>query len=216
MPHVFIESNWLFSYAAPAHHQLPAAAELLDRARRGEFTLHMPNVCIGEARQAIRTKCQPRQEANALRRFLSFAEPTGDVTKGDADVTRAVLQKYEARMKRDLDNLDATLRGLVGLPHLKIFGLDDEMLNRATMLALEGLAAKPFDHAILAAVLVSSERLWAAGERGISFCEADADLQPWDKNGNEKPLLTTAYDESHVWVYGDFTLVQPSRSEDFE
>ena len=131
-------------------------------------------------------------------------------------MTRAVLQKYETRMKREIDSLDATLRGLAELPHLKIFGLDDEMLNRATMLALAGLAAKPFDHAILAAVLVSASRLWAAGERGISFCEADADLQPWDRNGNEKPLLTSAYDESHVWVYGDFTLAHPSRREDFE
>ena len=216
MPHVFVESNWLFSFAAPAHHQVPAAAELFERARRGEFTLHMPNVCIGEARQAIMTKCQPRHETNALRRFLSFSEPTGDVNRADADVTRAVLQKYEVRIKRDLDSLDATLQNLAGLPYLRIFGLDDEMLNRATTLALAGLAAKPFDHAILAAVLVSSSRLWAAGERGISFCESDADLQPWDKNGNEKPLLTAAYDESHVWVYGDFTLARPPRSEDFD
>jgi hypothetical protein len=43
MPHVFVESNWLFAFAAPAHHQVPAAAELLERARLGEFTLHMPN-----------------------------------------------------------------------------------------------------------------------------------------------------------------------------
>jgi len=149
------------------------------------------------------TKCQPRHETNALRRFLSFSEPTGDVNRADADVTRAVLQKYEVRIKRDLDSLDATLQNLAGLPYLRIFGLDDEML-------------KPFDHAILAAVLVSSSRLWAAGERGISFCESDADLQPWDKNGNEKPLLTAAYDESHVWVYGDFTLARPPRSEDFD
>ena len=154
MPHVFVESNWLFPFAAPAHHQVPAAAELFDRARRGEFTLHIPNVCIGEARQAIMTKCQPRNEANALRRFLSFSEPTGDVTRADADVTRAVIQKYEVRIKRDLDGLDAKLQSLAGLPYLKIFGLDDEMLNRATTLALAGVAAKPFDHAILAAVLV--------------------------------------------------------------
>ena len=71
------------------------------------------------------------------------------------------------------------------MPYLKIFGLDDEMLNRATSLAIVGVAAKPFDHAILAGVLVGSSRLWAAGERGVSFCEMDADLQPWDKNGTK-------------------------------
>jgi hypothetical protein len=53
----------------------------------------MPNVCIGEARQAITTKCQPRKEADAIRRFLSWSEPAGDVTKADAAVTRAILDK---------------------------------------------------------------------------------------------------------------------------
>ena len=80
----------------------------------------MPNVCIVEARPVIMAKCQPRQEENALRRFLSFSEPTGDVTKADADVTRAVLQKYESRIKRDLDGLNTILRSLAGLPYLKI------------------------------------------------------------------------------------------------
>lgn len=176
----------------------------------------MPNVCIGEARHAIMAKCQPRQEANALRRFLSFSEPTGIVAKADANVTRLVLQKYESRIKRDLEGLDATFQSLTGFPYLNIFGLDDEMLNRATELAVAGVAAKPFDHAILAGVLVGSSRLWRAEERGISFCEADSDLQPWDKHGNEKPLLRTAYDEAHVWVYGDFTLAQPARHQHFE
>ena len=63
--HVFVESNWLFGYLAPAHHQVRAAVELFDRAMRDEFTLHLPNMCIGKARQAIRSKCQPRTEANA-------------------------------------------------------------------------------------------------------------------------------------------------------
>lgn len=182
----------------------------------GEFTLHMPNICIGEARQAIMTKCQPRKEADALRRFLSWSEPAGVVTKADAATTRATLNKYETNVKRDLERLDSTFQDLAGLPCLKIFGLDDEMLDKATDLALAGFAAKPFDHAILAGVLVRSSRLWATGERGISFCERDADLQPWDKYGNAKPPLKDAYDQAHVWVYGDFTLAQPPRRKDFE
>ncbi len=139
MPHVFVESNWLFAFAAPAHHQVPAAA----------------------------------------------------------------------------DNLDNVLRWLAGLPYVKIFSLDDDMFDLATTLALDGVAAKPFDHAILAGVLVRSARLWGAGEREISFCEADSDLQPWDKYGNTKPLLTAAYNKAHVWVYGDFTLAEPGRRPGF-
>src|SRR5712692_4703133 len=101
MPRVFVESNWLFAYAAPAHHQVPAAAELLDRARRGDFTLHIPNICFGEARQAILTKCQPRNEANAIRRFLTWARPADHVTEADATATRVVLDKYESSIKHD-------------------------------------------------------------------------------------------------------------------
>jgi len=216
MPHVLVESNWLFAFAAPAHHQVPDAAELLNRARRGDFTIHMPNVCIGEARQAIMTKCQPRKEADAIRRFLSWSESAGDVTKDHAAVTRAILDKYENSLKRDLDDLDNSLRRLAELPYLKIFGLDDEMLALATKLALDGVAAKPFDHAILASILVRSSNLWDAGEREISFCEADADLQPWDRYGNGKPTLKAAYDKAHVWVYGDYTLTQPLRHKNFE
>lgn len=176
MPHVFVETNWLVAHAAPAHHQVPAAAELLERAQAGEFMLHFPNVCLGEARQAIRAKCQPRTEANAVRQFLSWAIPAGNVTREDADITRTALGKYESSLQESLKNLDDDLRILAGLPCIAVFGLDDAMLDRATKLALAGIAPKPFDHAILAGILVAAERLWATGERTLSFCEADTDL----------------------------------------
>ncbi len=126
------------------------------------------------------------------------------------------LSKYESSIKQDLDNLDNTLRTLAGLRCIDIFGLDDTMLDRATELALAGIAPKPFDHAILASVLVRASRLWDAGERSISFCETDKDLQPWDKHGNAKPPLREAFDQAHVWVYGDFTLTEPQRRQGFE
>lgn len=216
MPHVFVETNWLFAFAAPAHHQVPAAKELLDRARLGEFAVHMPNICFGEARQAILTKCQPRKEANAIRRFLTWAQPSGHVSNAEATATRAVLDRYESSINQDLGNLDNALRTLASLPYLEIYSLDDAMLERATELALAGIAPKPFDHAILASILVRASRLWDAGERTISFCETDGDLQPWDKYGNAKPPLRDAFDQAHVWVYGDFTLSQPERRQSFD
>jgi hypothetical protein len=211
-----VETNWLFAYAAPAHHQVPAAAELLDRAKHGEFTVYIPNICIGEARQAILSKCQPRNEANAIRKFLTWAHPAARVADADAAATRIVLDKYERSIKQDLGNLDNILGELARLPYIKVFGLDDAMLDHATELALAGIAPKPFDHAVLASILVSASRLWGAGERAISFCETDTDLQPWDKYGNLKPPLRNAFDRSHVWVYGDFTLTQPQRRPGFD
>jgi len=99
--HVFVESNWLFGYLAPAHHQVRAAVELFDRAMRDEFTLHLPNMCIGKARQAIRSKCQPRTEANAG--FISWATPAG---KGNARLQRSpdrcsIVEEILARWTRD-------------------------------------------------------------------------------------------------------------------
>jgi len=41
----------------------------------------------------------------------------------------------------------------------------------------------------------------------------DADLQPWDKRGNAKQLLTKLYDEALVWVYGDFGMNAPERPD---
>ncbi|SPF37662.1 hypothetical protein SBA4_2040006 [Candidatus Sulfopaludibacter sp. SbA4] len=34
MPHVFFETNWLHDCAAPAHHKVPDAVRLLERAQR--------------------------------------------------------------------------------------------------------------------------------------------------------------------------------------
>src|SRR5438094_5997776 len=84
--------------------------------------------------------------------------------------------------------------------------------SRATALALAGIAPKPFDHAVLAGILVTAQRLWESGERGLSFCEADADLQPCgDDMGTPNRSCAAAYDQAHIWVYGDFTLTQPVR-----
>jgi hypothetical protein len=215
VPHVFVETNWLFAYAAPAHHQVPAAVDLLERAKNGEFALHMPYLCIGEARQAIRSKCQPRTEADAFRRFLKHETANGALTDEHAVITRTVLDKFESAIKNALDKLDAQLESIAALAHLHTFALDEQMLARCTQLALEGITRDPFDQAILAGIVVSAERLWAAGEEGLSFCEADNDLQPWDRRGGSRPDLKTLYDGAHLWVYGDFTLSQPTRRPGF-
>jgi hypothetical protein len=215
VPHVFVESNWIFEYAAPAHHQSPVAVDLVERARRGEFTLHIPNCCIGEARKAILEKCQPRKEAGAIRDFLAHAESRKQITKNNAALVRTHLQQYEQSIHRDLGQLDEKLRTLGSLAYVKLFGLDDEMLRRATQLEIEGIHLKPYDQAILAGILVIAERRWNSGERMLSFCVTDADLQPWNRDGGPKIRLVEAYNSAHLWVYEDFTLTTPARRPGF-
>ena len=113
----------------------------------------------------------------------------------------------------ELERLDATLQTLRQEPGVEVFALSEAMLERAVTLSLLGLDLKPFDQAILAAVLVRAEELFGAGEQELAFCEIDSDLQPWDKNGNPKQPLTRLYDAARVWVYGDFALGYPSRPE---
>ena len=123
--------------------------------------------------------------------------------------------KSRPNIKQELAALDTTLLSLAQETCLDVFALDETMLNRATQLYTAGIAAKPFDQAILAGVLVRATQLWNAGQRRLSFCQTDSDLQPWDKYGNPKPPLRDLYRQAHTWVYGDFTLTQPERPEDF-
>ncbi len=87
------------------------------------------------------------------------------------------------------------------------------MLERAVELTGLDLSLKPFDQAILAAVLGRARELAEAGESDFCFCELDADLQPWDKNDREQQPLAGLYDAESVWVYGDFIMAEPEMPE---
>jgi hypothetical protein len=77
----------------------------------------------------------------------------------------------------------------------------------------EPLELNPFDHAVLAATLVTAERLRDAGEADVSFCELDSDLQPWDRAGGARSPLRQLYDAARAWVYGDFEMRSPPRPD---
>ncbi|WP_228053484.1 hypothetical protein [Nodosilinea sp. LEGE 07298] len=68
------------------------------------------------------------------------------------------------------------------------------------------LSLKPYDLAVLAAVLVKSEELQQEGYSWVGFCELDSDLQPWDKLGARRPILSDLYNDARIWVYGDFLI----------
>ena len=85
------------------------------------------------------------------------------------------------------------------------------MLEESISLTTEKLDLKPFDTSILSAVLVRTRELLKMGQTDLAFCELDGDLQPWDRNGNSKPVLTRLYDNARIWVYGEFTMSVPER-----
>lgn len=215
MRHVFVETNWVFGCAAPAHHRIPDAVSLLKRSRTGELHLLLPSPCLTEARKAILTKCQPRQEADAIRRFLRRSIVEGKVSKEDDRIVRQVLGSFEQQVDRELRQLDDTLASLRREVGLEIFAPNERMLDRIVNLSGSELFLQPFDQAILGSVLVRAEELLAAGETDLCFCEIDADLQPWDKHGNPKQPLAGLYDSVRVWVYGNFELDDPDRPDNW-
>jgi hypothetical protein len=194
---------------------LPDAVRLPERAQQGEFTLHIPNVSFSEARQSIQTKCQP-VDGPGIHRYVRWAHRKGELDDKRADEAHQLADRYLQDIKGQLADVPKTLNDLAELPCVRMFALDDEMLDLANRLSITNVAQKPFDHAILAGMLVYSSRLWSQGERGISFAEADGDLQPWGSKGTPKDDLRKLYDDAHVWVYGDFTLQFPPREPDFE
>ena len=141
---------------------------------------------------------------------------SGELNDEQAEGAHRLAEIYIRDIHKELSAIPAILREVAALSCVDMFALDDEMLDLANKLALENVAQKPFDHAILAGTLVSSLRLWNKGERGIAFAELDSDLQPWGQKGGPKDDLRKLYDDAHIWVYGDFTLQFPARRADFE
>jgi hypothetical protein len=135
----------------------------------------------------------------------------GTVSAGEGSVARRVLDRYEASVLAELGRIEETLRLLNEHPGIEVFPLNEDMLRRAVDLSTQNLDLKPFDQAILAAVLVRGEALRAEGAEEVSFCELDSDLQPCDRNGRSKEPLTSLYDSAGIWVYGDFDMANPPR-----
>src|SRR5580704_3592832 len=131
MRHVFVETNWVYAYVAPAHHKRLDAVELLQRARAGEVQLHLPSPCLSEVRHPILTKCQPRNEADAVRRFLVRARSEQTVSPEQERMTREVLDRFERQVHAELKQLDATIASLLGETGLEVFPLNESMLDRA-------------------------------------------------------------------------------------
>lgn len=210
MKHVFVETNWVVAWAAPAHHRVEAAAQLLARAEQGELMLHLPAICLTEAGPPISERYQPKA-ARAIRDFLQWAAEQRVLSDDDVAASRRVLERFELAIRDGLKKAPQLLEDLRHHRAIEVFPLDDEMLSRAVSLTALKMQLKPFDQAILAGILVRAERLARHGDVDLSFCELDADLQPWVRGDDEKArTLTRLYDDAGLWVYGDFELRSPA------
>ena len=206
--HIFVETNWLFAVAAPAHDRIPAALELLDSARDGRIRIYVPACCIGEARKTIRQKLQPK-EADRLRRFVQWAVDQRFFNRETAESARIVLSTFERRVASELADLNDTLREITSAPGIEIVHLDDAVLDMSLELHFEEIDLTEFDRAVLSVVLIKGKSLQDDGEADVSFCELDSKLWPRDKRNRPRPELEKLYVDAGVRVYSDFTLQGP-------
>lgn len=201
---VLVETNWVVDILAPAHLQSPQAIQLLQQAQAGEFQLFVPAISLAEARETIPRRFAPRSRSEDFRRFVRWARDKGYVSVEDANAAFRVFGQFDGLVADELRKVAERLDDLVNHPNLDVFPLSEAMLERQVSLGAMDLSLKPYDLAILAAILVKSEKLQREGHTWVGFCELDSDLQPWDKNGSRKPTLGDLYDDARIWVYGDF------------
>jgi predicted nucleic acid-binding protein len=211
--HVFVETNWVVGYAAPAHFREPSAVELLHRAERCEIELYVPNLALIEARKVIltRDRYQARDEVAGMREFLKRQIAAGNLRSSSRVEMDAVLSQYETHLNTERVKAPERIAELAANPRVNVLALDEEMLRRSTELATTPrIELQSFDLAVLASVLVWADRRRPGGQL-LSFCEKDSDLQPWNKDGSRRLPIADLYDDAGVWVYGDYTMSRPPR-----
>lgn len=214
MRHVFLETNWLVTVAAPARNPPPAALELLDSAKKGHVRIYIPTCCIAEAKKTIRQKFQPK-EADKLRSYIQWAVEQKVLDETTAESARIALASFEGSVSSKLAHLNDTLRDITTAAGVVILPLDDAVLEMSLELHFKEIELSEFDRAVLAVVLIKGRSLRDSGEADVNFCNLDSGLLPWQKRGGPKPELKKLYDDAGVWVYSDFTLTNPKRREDF-
>jgi predicted nucleic acid-binding protein len=201
---VFVETNWVVDIVAPAHLQSQQASQLLSLAEAGEFELYLPAICLTEARETIPRRFTPRSRSEDLRKFVQWAKRQGKMTTEDANAAFRVFDKFDGLVTNELTKVPERLIELAEHPNLNVFPLSESMLERQVYIGAMDTSLKPYDLAVLAAILVRAEDLQQQEHSWVGFCELDSDLQPWDKNGALKPILSDLYNASRVWVYQDF------------
>ena len=201
---VFVETNWVVDIVAPAHLQSQQASQLLSLAEAGEFELYLPAICLTEARETIPRRFTPRSRSEDLRKFVQWAKRQGKMTTEDASAAFRVFDKFDGLVANELTKVPERLIELAEHPNLNVFPLSESMLERQVYIGAMDTSLKPYDLAVLAAILVRAEDLQQQEHSWVGFCELDSDLQPWDKNGALKPILSDLYKASRIWVYQDF------------
>jgi hypothetical protein len=141
--------------------------------------------------------------------FLTAARQEGSLSHEGAHVVSQALELYRSTVNREIQGLDHLLDAVRTAPGVEAFALSEPMLERAIQLSIDGPdRLKPFDEAILAAVLVRARELRESHpghpDFDLAFCTLDGDLQPWTRARSRREPLASLYEQAGLQVHGDF------------
>jgi hypothetical protein len=202
--HVFVESNWIVDVCVPTFRRSPEAVALLDHAARGDVQIHIPHICFREAKAVILRKHQPK-EHSPLQQFRKWAKDQQLIDESASATVNSFLQIFSNTVTTELTRLDQRLTEIENARGVDVFALDEQMLERSIELRTEvpDPPLKPFDEAILAAVLVRATSLAPDARR--AFCTLDLDLSPIVR-GSVRKHLKAIYDAAQIDVRTTFDL----------
>jgi predicted nucleic acid-binding protein len=205
LPHVFVETNFLFGAFRMPSKQHRDALALKARFEAGEIKLSVPYLCFQEARHLI-AKSLPSNRCTDLLEFHRFAVTAGaaswnyeevrkllDSATGEVNRTKAVYQ-------RDLETFAAALGE--GILH----GTKD-VFDFLELLRLDDDNLKYNDKLLLSSVLVKAKQLQIAGVQKLYFASVDkGDLQPTA----HRPKMASYYAEAGLTFVPGFVLPDDS------
>jgi predicted nucleic acid-binding protein len=201
VPHVFVETNFLFGIFRMPSKRHGDALALKARFDAREIKLYVPYLCIQEARHLI-ARSLPSNRCSDLLEFHRFAATAGtaswefeevkkllDAATGEVSKTKAVHQRELADFAAALG--EGVLHGTREVfDFLESLELDDDNL-------------KYNDKLILSSVLVKARELSRAGVQKLYFVSVDKrDLQPTV----HRPKLTRCYAEAGLTFVPGFVL----------
>jgi predicted nucleic acid-binding protein len=201
VPHVFVETNFLFgTFRMPSKRRGDALA-LKARFEARELQLYVPYLCFQEARHLI-GRSLPSNRCSDLFEFHRFAATTGEVAwdyeevRKWLDAATGEVSKTKAVYQRELTDFAAAVSA--GILHGT-----REVFDFLEGLELDDDNLKYNDKLILSAVLVKARELCRAGVQPLYFASVDkSDLQPTA----HRPKLTHCYAEAGLTFVPGFVL----------
>jgi hypothetical protein len=201
VPHVFVETNFLFgSFRMPSKQHRDALA-LKARFDAGEIKLCVPYLCFQEARHLI-AKSLPSKRCEDLLEFHRFAITAGTATWHFEEV-RKLLDSATGEVNKTKAVYQRELASFAGACGEGILHGTKEIFDFLEALQLDDDTLKYNDKLILSSVLVKAKELRGAGVQQLYFASVDkGDLQPTV----HRPKMTRYYAEAGLTFVPGFVM----------